>query len=76
MAMAMTVNVDIEDEVLELAKKQAEENTKLLKRIDDLKRENERLYSALLDILETRENDPEFIKTVKLIAMKNIERRK
>ena len=67
---------DIETEILELAKKQAEENTKLLKRIDDLKRENESLYSALLDILETRENDPEFIKTVKEIAMKNIERRK
>lgn len=66
----------IETEILELAKKQAEENTRLLKRIDDLKRETERLYSALLDILETRENDPEFIKTVKLIAMKNIERRK
>lgn len=67
---------DVETEILELAKKQAEENTRLLKRIDDLKRENERLYSALLDILETRENDPEFIKTVKEIAMKHIERRK
>lgn len=71
-----TACCDVETEILELAKKQAEENTRLLKRIDDLKRENERLYSALLDILETRENDPEFIKTVKEIAMKHIERRK
>lgn len=67
---------DVETEILELAKKQAEENTRLLKRIDDLKRENERLYSALLNILETRENDPGFSKTVKEIAMKHLERRK
>ena len=67
---------DVETEILELAKKQAEENTRLLKRIDDLKRENERLYSALLNILETRENDPGFVKTVKEIAMKQLERRK
>ena len=67
---------DVETEILELAKKQAEENTRLLTRIDDLKRENERLYSALLNILETRENDPGFVKTVKEIAMKQLERRK
>ena len=37
-----TACCDVETEILELAKKQAEENTRLLKRIDDLKRENER----------------------------------
>lgn len=73
MAMAMTVNIDIEDEVLELATKQAEENTRLLKRIDELKQENKRLRSGLLDILETHDKDPEFVSLTKYIAKNTLE---
>lgn len=67
------MSCDIETEILELAKKQAEENTRLLKRIDDLKRENKRLRSGLLDILETHDKDPEFVSLTKYIAKNTLE---
>lgn len=69
----MTVNVDVEDKVLELATKQAEENTRLLKRIDELKQENTRLRSGLLDILETHDKAPEFVSMAKHIVKKTLE---
>ena len=60
------MSCDIETEILLM--KQAEENTRLLKRIDELKQENKRLRSGLLDILETHDKDPEFVSMTKYIV--------
>jgi hypothetical protein len=65
------MSCDIETEILLM--KQAEENTRLLKRIDELKQENARLRSGLLDILETHDKDPEFVSMTKYIVKKTLE---
>lgn len=65
------MSCDIETEILLM--KQAEENTRLLKRIDELKQENTRLRSGLLDILETHDKDPEFVSLTKYIAKNTLE---
>lgn len=65
------MSCDIEIEILLM--KQAEENTRLLKRIDELKQENTRLRSGLLDILETHDKDPEFVSLTKYIAKNTLE---
>lgn len=65
------MSCDIETEILLM--KQAEENTRLLKRIDELKQKNARLRSGLLDILETHDKDPEFVSMTKHIVKKTLE---
>ena len=65
------MSCDIEIEILLM--KQAEENTRLLKRIDELKQENKRLRSGLLDILETHDKDPKFVSLTKYIAKNTLE---
>ena len=65
------MSCDIETKILLM--KQAEENTRLLKRIDELKQENTRLRSGLLDILETHDKDPEFVSMTKYIVKKTLE---
>lgn len=65
------MSCDIETEILLM--KQAEENTRLLKRIDELKQENKRLRSSLLDILETHDKDPEFVSMTKYIVKNTLE---
>ena len=65
------MSCDIETEILLM--KQAEENTRLLKRIDELKQENKRLRSGLLDILETHDKDPEFVSKTKYIVKNTLE---
>lgn len=65
------MSCDIETEILLM--KQAEENTRLLKRIDELKQENTRLRSGLLDILETHDKDPEFVSMTKYIVKNTLE---
>ena len=65
------MSCDIEIEILLM--KQAKENTRLLKRIDELKQENKRLRSGLLDILETHDKDPEFVSMTKYIVKKTLE---
>lgn len=65
------MSCDIETKILLM--KQAEENTRLLKRIDELKQENKRLRSGLLDILETHDKDPEFVSMTKYIVKNTLE---